>query len=194
MGRLHPLVGLVVNTSASIVSLHISLQIFYRKNPLISNAVSVVGSHLPCVCWSCCRRNSWCCNRISDYISLLSSLWHVRVFTSVQVHSVYQCWLKASSVCCFLPCDNEQEWLQATGAGSGHSSFPAVIFLGWNLYLFSPTLFILLRGREREYEEQCVVHCCVLYCSPCSTRRHPDKLKLGSLLWKRLLMSLLLNY
>lgn len=43
---------------------------------MISDVVSAFGSHLRCGYWQWCRMNSWCCNRISDYIAVLSSLWH----------------------------------------------------------------------------------------------------------------------
>lgn len=54
-----------------------------------SDVVSVVGSYLCCGYWRWCRMNSWCCNRISDYITLLSSLWQEGFFISKR-------WLKNS--------------------------------------------------------------------------------------------------
>lgn len=117
---------------------------FRGKTPLISNALSVVGFHTVAVGCGAGGTAGVVTGSLTTLICCPTR--DIRRFSpqrggeTVQVHPVHQCWPKASPVWHFLPCDSEQGWLQPTGAGSGHCSCPAVVWLGWNLDWFSSTL------------------------------------------------------
>lgn len=123
---------------------------FTGKTPLISNAVSVVGSHLHCGCWSWCRRNSWCCNRISDYINLLSNPWHTKVFTSKR-------WLNSSGPSS-TPVLAEGKPIAAFSVSRGGCSpqkqavdtAPALLLFDWDGTLIGLVLPFFTIERKRE--------------------------------------------
>lgn len=162
---------------------------------MISDVVSVVGSHVHCGYWQQCRMNSWC-NRISYYIKLLSSLWHEGFHSKRWLKNSGPSDTPAAAVAAgkAIVAFSAMWWLVGVAAACNSRQWALLLpccCLSWINPLFAQSYpFLQLKGREGEYGERCVVyvHCWVLCCLPWGTGRRLQRLKLGCLLWKGLAM------
>lgn len=114
---------------------------------------------------SWCRRNSWCCNRISDYIKsvvqpVTSEGFHlkdvVKQFRSIQYASA-GCRQAQCGIFCHVTVGRGDCSPQEQAVGTA----PALPLFIWDETCICLVLpFFAVEGKKRgKYEEQCVVQC-----------------------------------